>query len=138
MLSLFGGVSIGFLISYLFSEMASDDLKPLGFVFLLFGCFFPIFFIFVYQTILNNKYKKKPELFVKTDWIIKGTLCPKCRTGKINYSILYDGKAKLCGGFVNQIFVCLNCNTVYPENYLTIYFGINSPWMRGRRQNNNH
>jgi hypothetical protein len=116
----------------LFSEIASDGLKKFSPVFNLSGCVFPLIIFLVYQSILKKKHKKNPELYVKKDWMIQGILCPKCRTGKIYHSILYDGNEKLCGRFLNQMFFCLNCKTIYPEYCLTKYLGFSSPWMRGR------
>ena len=103
---------------------------PIGAVFFALTVILPFIIFMIYGVILRNKYKINPKLKVNEDWVIQGTLCPKCRIGKINYSILLNGQENICGNTNNQFFVCLNCNTVYPENYLTIYFGMNPPWVR--------
>ncbi len=107
--------------------VAPYDIKPICAVFFASGFFSPIIILIINGVILRNKYKINPELKVYEDWVIQGTLCPKCRIGKINYSILLNGQEDIFGNTKNEFFVCLNCNTVYPENYLTMYFGMNPP-----------
>ncbi len=119
-----------FLIGIIFSIVAPFDEKPVSAVFFVLGAFLPLIIFIIYGLISRNTYKINPELEISIDWVVQGTLCPKCRIGKIHYSILYDGNEDLCGNTNNQIFVCLNCKTVYPENYLTMYFGMNPLWAR--------
>ncbi len=109
---------------------------PLGFTWGFLGCIslflacciFPWIILLAFTRTKNNKYKINPELHVKTDWVVQGTLCPKCQVGKINYSRLHNGNTDCCGNSSNEIFICLNCKTVYPENYLIMYFGPNPQW----------
>jgi hypothetical protein len=126
---------IGIIIGVIwFTTTDTLEKRPIGIVFPFLGVCIPLIIRFICLKLINDNYKKNPELNIFPNWIIEGTLCPKCRVGKIKYSILNDGQSGFCGVIKKEIFVCLECNTVYPENCLSIYFGLDPPFRRRRRR----
>jgi hypothetical protein len=80
-------------------------------------------------------FRSNPEIQV-TRHIIQGTLCPKCKTGHIKYSMIVDGSCtcESANARNKELFICENCQTVYPEFQLSKYFG---PYPSFRRRNRN-
>ena len=72
-------------------------------------------------------YRNNPEIQI-THYVIPGTLCPRCKIGKIKYGMIADGE---CTDYKNkELFICDSCNTLYPEYNLSKYFGPDPPWIR--------
>ena len=65
-------------------------------------------------------YRSNPEIQI-THHIIQGTLCPKCKIGHIKFSMIADGSC--ADARSKELFICENCQTVYPEFQLSKYFG---------------
>ena len=80
-------------------------------------------------------YRKNPEIQISHHFI-QGTLCPNCRTGKIQYSVIADGECTTAnqGTKTKELFICTNCNTVYPEYNLGKYIGPNPTFRRHQRR----
>ena len=102
-------------------------------IYILFHCVFlfcfplsPIICLVAYCYFHSN-----PEIQV-SHHIIQGTLCPKCKIGHIKYSMIVDGSC--ASARTKELFICENCQTVYPEFQLSKYFG---PYPSFRRRNSN-
>ena len=67
--------------------------------------------------------RKNPRIEVD-NFIVPGNLCQKCR-GKIRHGFIIDGE---CVAKVKQLYLCLGCNTVYPDYYLKKYLGPELPY----------
>ena len=85
----------------------------------------------------RHYYKKNPTIKIYTKFFVEGTLCPKCRMGKICFSKLFNGECESCFTTVNsatELYVCYNCKTGYPGASLTAYIGPDPSWLRARRR----
>lgn len=110
-------------------------LKPyyLGFIFVALYFVVHVFVYFIIFIIKRIYYKNKPVLSFRSDWFVEGTNCPKCQTGKINYSSFRDGTTSFCCDFFPYLrtsihFICFNCKIVYPQTYLYKFISEYPPW----------
>jgi len=83
---------------------------------------------FIFLAFSKNYYRKNPTLEIYSNYFVEGTLCPKCKIGKITFSVLFDEHGfefftSGCTSRIKELFVCLDCKTVYPETNLVMYFG---------------
>ena len=74
--------------------------------------------------------KKNPRLEIDK-FIVPGNLCQKCR-GKIRHGFIIDGELT---SQIKDIYLCLDCNTVYPVYNLSKYIGPQLPHNPYHRQN---
>lgn len=105
----------------------------LGFIFVALYCIIPVFVFYISFIIKIIYYKNKPVLSIYSNWFVEGTLCPKCQTGKIKYSLFRDGTSYCCCCFfwylkTKTYFICFDCKTVYPETYLDKFIPKYPPW----------
>jgi hypothetical protein len=77
-------------------------------------------FLIWYQ---NKIFPNYPIITVHSDWSLKDLQCPKCQIGKIKYSKLCEEKGL---DHSETLFICFNCNTVYPEIYIRIFLESNA------------
>ena len=74
-------------------------------------------------------YKQNPRIEV-TQNFIPGTLCLKCKTGKIQYCTVIDDECCPTSNDTKDLFICFKCETVYPKFKLEKYSYHDSPWFR--------
>ena len=79
-----------------------------------------------------------PRIEIDQTYAVPGTLCPMCKYGKIKHGFIIDGEC--CVQQVKDLYVCVDCKTVYPQYNLTKYIGNQlpyNPYNAANRRNRN-
>jgi len=56
--------------------------------------------------------RNNPRIEIDREYSVPGTLCQKCRNGKIKHGFIIDGQ---CVREVKDLYICIQCKIVYPE-----------------------
>ena len=75
--------------------------------------------------------RKNPRIEIDREYSVPGTLCQKCRNGKIKHGFIIDGQ---CVREVKDLYICIQCKIVYPEYNLSKYIGNKSPYNPYKRR----
>ena len=75
--------------------------------------------------------RNNPRIEIDREYSVPGTLCQKCRNGKIKHGFIIDGQ---CVREVKDLYICIQCQTVYPEYNLTKYIGNKLPYNPYKRR----
>jgi hypothetical protein len=69
--------------------------------------------------------RNNPRVEIDRQYTVPGTLCQKCRNGKIKHGFIIDGQ---CVREVKDLYICIQCKTVYPQYNLIKYIGNRLPY----------
>ena len=69
--------------------------------------------------------RNHPRIDIDRQYAVSGTLSPKCKNGQIKHGFIIDGE---CVREAKNLYICVECKTVYPEFLLMKYIGNMRPY----------